>query len=342
MSGALLATLLGLAAQPTAEPAAPARDQTPVTIVNPDWLKKPKGEDLATVWPMAGVGRDGAATIRCRVSIRGQLYKCVVVSETPPGLGFGGAAILLASRFEMKPLTINGRPAEGYVAIPIQFKGRDMDTGLAGNRIEVIVRPVWRDAPSAAEVAAAYPKGKTQPAQVVLSCAIRADKGLRDCDIRSGDMAFRGAARRLAERFRLDLPADQPARPKLRVNLPIHFGGPGAAANRPDAVRAPQWRRVIDPAKLQALFPQAAADAGLRKGRGVAECVVAAQGEIEGCRPKSASPEGFGFAEAAVLVVDALAISPWTGEGQPAEGAKITVPVNFVLADAASAPALPR
>ena len=68
------------------------------------------------------MARQGHAVIKCRVTAQGTMESCVVVSEDPPGLGFGKAALRMACLFKMKPKIVDGRPADGGEAtIPIQF-----------------------------------------------------------------------------------------------------------------------------------------------------------------------------------------------------------------------------
>src|SRR5579875_3481227 len=45
------------------------------------------------------LGVSGEASVRCRVQNDGSLIDCAVVSETPPGFGFGVASTRAAQRF---------------------------------------------------------------------------------------------------------------------------------------------------------------------------------------------------------------------------------------------------
>src|SRR4051812_46769162 len=55
-------------------------------------------------------GVEGSATIRCRVTYRGELANCVAVSETPEGYCFGKAAVEMAAGIK---LTLKQRPQDG-------------------------------------------------------------------------------------------------------------------------------------------------------------------------------------------------------------------------------------
>ena len=92
--------------------------------VNPDWRRKPSGEEMAQAYPPAAIERElsGRATIRCQVRLDGTVGDCVVVSEEPAGLGFGKAALEISQYFEMYPGIRDGVPQESTVRIPIAFQ----------------------------------------------------------------------------------------------------------------------------------------------------------------------------------------------------------------------------
>ena len=96
----------------------------PVTTL-PDWRRRPTGEDLRRVYPPAARrhGIEGKAWIECKVTKEGDLADCQVLAETPPGVGFGAAALQMAGAFNMRPPTKDGRPVEGgVVRIPLMFR----------------------------------------------------------------------------------------------------------------------------------------------------------------------------------------------------------------------------
>jgi TonB family protein len=97
---------------------------SPVVITQPDWQRQPSAEDLARLYPAAAAqaGKNGRATIRCRVKGDGTLEACVIASETPRGLMFGEQALKLAPLYKMPPQA-KGEPVAGkLVNVPIQFR----------------------------------------------------------------------------------------------------------------------------------------------------------------------------------------------------------------------------
>ena len=96
-------------------------------------------------------------------------------------------------------------------------------------------------------------------------------------------------------------------------------------------------------AKIVALYPTKAADAGIQEGTGVADCLVAPDGRMTDCHIAREAPADMGFGAAAVLVVGVMQMDPWTPEGRPVAGARVKVPIQFSLAPepAADAPAAP-
>ena len=63
----------------------------------------------------------GSAKLQCLVMADGALTSCKIVSEDPPGKGFGEAALNMAMHQKVKP--DSKRPATGLLAtIPFNFK----------------------------------------------------------------------------------------------------------------------------------------------------------------------------------------------------------------------------
>ena len=94
------------------------------TIVAPDWSSRPSGADLARLYPAQAKaqGLGGVAVMQCGVTAAGTLSGCALLSETPKGAGFGAATLQMASLFQMKPKSVDGKPvAGGIVRIPVKY-----------------------------------------------------------------------------------------------------------------------------------------------------------------------------------------------------------------------------
>lgn len=107
------------------KPPAPAPPVTrPSVITNPDWARRPSGDDIARYYPDRAMRMnvEGRATISCSVTAKGTLENCEIVSEDPADQDFGTAAMRLSKLFKMKPKTADGAPVDGgTVRIPIRF-----------------------------------------------------------------------------------------------------------------------------------------------------------------------------------------------------------------------------
>ena len=310
----------------------------------PDWEKKPTADAIHALWPrqamLAGVG--GVAKMNCNVNVHGSAENCKVVSETPPNMGFGAAALALTPEFLFRPARVRGEPVPSPVVVPIKFESAPPveASPTLGNFITLLNRPEWTSAPSFAQVGAAYPRaGGGAPGYVALRCAVKKEGTIHACDVLREEPAGKGFARAalsLVPRFSLLIdPAAAALHRSMQVNLPIRLIDPASAAFAARAIGEPAWTRVVDPAQAQALFPREASAKGLRTGVGVASCTIAADGALTECSPRPGRPDKVGFSEAAVTVAKIMQMSLWTQEGGPVAGASVSIPVRFNLAAAA-------
>ncbi|MCA3739256.1 MAG: energy transducer TonB [Phenylobacterium sp.] len=107
-------------------PPAPAPEPPrPSVITNPDWARRPSGEDIARYYPDRAqrMEVEGRVTLSCKVTAKGLLEGCSVVSEDPADQDFGSAAMRMTRLFKMRPQTKDGAPVEGgTVRIPLRFQ----------------------------------------------------------------------------------------------------------------------------------------------------------------------------------------------------------------------------
>jgi protein TonB len=84
-------------------------------LQSPSWVVVPGYRELAPHNP----------GIACHVTAAKRTMGCRVVSEAPPGYGFGGAALAAARSFRINPPMRDGRIDEAaWVGIPVSFNNR--------------------------------------------------------------------------------------------------------------------------------------------------------------------------------------------------------------------------
>lgn len=102
-----------------------ALDGSAPGIGRPEWTALPTAADMAAVVPAeatkAGVYR-ARVVMACEVVAEGALAGCVPQSEVPAALGYGAAAVRLASAFRVSVWTDEGLPTiGGRIRVPIRF-----------------------------------------------------------------------------------------------------------------------------------------------------------------------------------------------------------------------------
>lgn len=339
---ALAAALL--AAGPTAtQPPLP----TGKVYVAPDWLKKPTPEDLLGVWPKAAMksGVGGKAVIHCKVGARGVLYGCEVVSETPEGAGFGQAAIAVTPQLLMKPATLDGVPIEGAdVRLPLVFPRFDPPDNPSGDLRTVVTVGRWTEAPSIAQVIAAYPaKAKARKAggRVVLSCTFREAGRIKYCEAISTeprDLGFRQAALNLETLFVGPATLDGKSTRGMVTQIVITFAPEMLDSTEP-LVGKPQWARTPTAEQMAAALPKDRSMGGTVRVR--LACIVGRGGKTEDCSVQSEEPAGKGFGVMALDVSKYFELSVWSRDGLPTVGGRVTIPLRYELGAPAPPPAKP-
>jgi len=107
-----------LEAPPTPTPIPVAVDPPPAPpspiLSGVTWLQQPNGDDYVRFFPPRALerGQSGSATVDCLVGADGRL-SCTVLSEDPPGWGFGDSSLRAARLFRVAPQTADGRATSG-------------------------------------------------------------------------------------------------------------------------------------------------------------------------------------------------------------------------------------
>lgn len=311
-----------------------------------DWVAKPTADMMTEYYPEEAVDRSvsGTALLRCKTNADTRLTGCRVEEEFPVGMGFGEATVRMAeAEFRIRPGIIDGKPdPEGTVSIPVRWV-----TPTSGARA-VIFKAIWAEAPTFADIEAAWPEeaGDLPEGRAVLRCRVRPNGSLINCAIAGQTpkgSPFGAAARRLVDKFRVQLTPKEAGEYTIAdLAISFHFFNPATPAGKARKVVAPQWIRQIDPYKVVALFPDAAAAKGVTEGVGVADCLVSPDGSLTDCRVARESPEGLGFGQSAVVAAGVTRLNPWSPDGRPSHGVRIKLPINFNLVtepEPAAAPA---
>lgn len=301
----------------------------------PDWLRKPSQNDLLAVYPPEAMrrGRSGKGTIACEVTVQGRLRDCRVQSESPPGEGFGTAALALAPQFIMKPAMKDGQPvAGGAVRIPITFM--TYGGGDIGTKNRLIANIAWAEGPSVQQVLAAYPE-KARAAKVggtvVLDCVFASDGRVRKCDPNQENprgYGFGKAAKDLAPLFRArDLEVGGSSIYGAHVHIPVTFAAAMLTTKEPPIGR-PRWAALPTAEEALGGYPAEAYKAGT-PGRVVLSCRVALGGNMEACEVVSEEPAGQGFGQAGLALSKTFRLTAWSDEGLPTVGGRIQIPVRY-------------
>lgn len=192
--------------------------------------------------------------------------------------------------------------------------------------------PAWAEAPSVADVAAAYParaKAARVGGKVVLTCAIGHDDRPRDCAVlteKPGGYAFGAAARQLAERMKVD----EDGMNGKDIFIPFTFDP--AVLSGPSTLTKPAWVSLPAAEDFQATFPKT--ENGVNNVRVVLGCTVIEGGALGGCAVNQEDPPGQGYGAGALALASKFRLSPWGADGEPAVGAHINLPIRYALTPA--------
>jgi TonB family protein len=308
-------------------------------------------EQQVVIWPGAAyqAGRRGLVTLRCLVDAHGLAERCNVASESPEGKGFGKAALELRTTLKIPPTMGPDGPVASVKTISLTFKPPERnfemkkvmsgDTFGAGNplamrAVTMLDYPMWAQAASFDDLARAYPaKGGGEEGYAAVHCRVQHSGSLTDCEaikeVPEGK-DFGKAAVALAAKFKVAPQLAQARhRDQLWVDIPIRLPPPAQAVER--TVTSPAWITGFDRKAAPKLFPPEAVASGLTSGRGVARCVVAADGALTQCAPEAAEPAGLGFSEAAAKLASTMKMNLWSTDGAPVEGGVVHIPIRLNL-----------
>ena len=188
----------------------------------------------------------------------------------------------------------------------------------------------WAEAPTVADVAAAYPaKAKAAGAAglVDLTCTINHDGRPKDCTAlgeKPSGLGFGFAARKLAERMRV---AETGMNGK-EVRIPVSFE-PAVLTGAAPTVVQPAWTVLPSAQDFQASFPKTAN--GVNTVLVALVCDVAAGGSLSGCTVAREEPAGQGYGAGALALAPKFKVGPWSLQGEPTVGAKVRVPIRYQL-----------
>lgn len=316
----------------------------------PDWLRKPTADQVLGVFPTeaAKQGREGSAVINCAVTVQGALGDCVTIRETPAGAGFGAAAIALTPQFLMKPALFQGRPVRSFVSLPVNFKFPQGGMGSALSKRLLPPDIGWLEAPSYADVVAAYPKrarADRKAGHAMLACDLTSEGRLTECQVVRSEPSgygFDSAAKVLARQFRVDVgsgPDSAKATRTIMVHLPVTFDPAMLDAATP-VVGKPKWSALPSAEATRAAFGEIATT---ETARVMLRCLVQQGGALTGCSVESESPPGAGVGKAALALSTTFRLSTWTIEGLPTVGGSVRIPLRYESGPASeSADGTPR
>jgi len=189
----------------------------------------------------------------------------------------------------------------------------------------------WIEAPSVADVAAAYPakaKAAGVGGAVNLTCTVSREGRPRDCYAlgeKPSGLGFGAAAKKLAEKLVVEGLYGQ------EVRVPVTFD-PQVLSGGDVTVHAPAWAALPSAQDFQASFPKTAN--GVNDVRVTLVCAVAAGGTLSGCEVGREEPAGQGYGAAALALAPKIRVSPWSLEGEATIGAKVRVPLHYQLTQA--------
>jgi TonB family protein len=210
--------------------------------------------------------------------------------------------------------------------------------------VTVLSNITWVDAPSYAEVVAAYPdKARTKglSGRATLDCVFAKDGRVKDCRAlqqQPSGAGFGRAAILLSSRFKgPDLLPEGRVTRGMHVQIPFVFSIEMLDPSK-RVVGTPYWVALPDLSQVMSIFPKAALQAGVQDGRAALDCEVLVAGKVGGCAVVREFPRNLGFGDAVLALTPTFQLSVWTDEGLPTVGGRAVIPVRFKSPDTAEPP----
>ena len=200
-----------------------------------DWTRSPE-IDFASLYPAqarAAKVATGRGLVDCTVGTDGGLTACTVVEEQPAGLGFGKAALTMASGMALNRWGRDGASTVGArVRAPIRIDDVQEHEAavIPATQVAPGSTPSWVRLPTADEFAGAFPYRASRAGvsgAAVMICNFTSDGFLRDCRIASETpegYGFGLAALSMAAKFRLNIPKrDGKSADEGTITVPVRF-----------------------------------------------------------------------------------------------------------------------
>ena len=312
----------------------------------PNWKRAPSQQDFLTVFPTAAMeaGKGGKVVLLCRITVTGAPTGCSVVSETPPGLGFGQAALTMIPQMLFNPAIKDGKPVEANaVRIPMSFPAPGVSTGSRINTgadslesYKVLTRVAWTATPSVSDVWAAYPpvaRSQKRNGRVTLECIIRADGALASCTPQNLDRDsadFLPAAKDLVKKFRVPVAFDEGGSTAgVHVLVPFDFRWDQPPV--PTFSTKLPWVAIPAGESFEAELAPLLKTAGVRSIQVRAECSVGLDARLKDCTVMGSTPEIANLQPVIDRLAPGFILPRWTDTGATYSGGKVVLPLRYSM-----------
>lgn len=269
-----------------------AAAQSGGVIDHPDWVQAGDPGKLGELFPekarAAGLNT-GRVVLDCVADSGGRMTACRVLSEDPGALGFGDAALKLATTMAIDPKGHDGQPVEGaHVRFAVRINKPDETADVARTEEQVIEDPLWRTRPNDIEYSNAVPPAavaKGINGRVDLQCIVASDGHMKDCIVRSEiplQFGFAQAALAMASKYSIAPTArDGRATAGRPLNFAVAFlSGPNVPGSY--MVARPVWAAAPSLRDLEEA--RAAARSADIPDQLVFRCKVGPDGGLSNCR----------------------------------------------------------